>query len=700
MKLSKEDVQLYQRMNNIQQEEFLKLSTLGLGSPSTLMDKIQNPLADMFQDYDNPHLQFIHFMSRPENFWFTCKWLFNINLAPFQVAILQELWNRKFPMLLATRGGGKTFLLAIYAMLRAIFTPSAKIVVIGAAFRQSKLIFEVMENIYRNSPILRDICGGGKAEGPKRDIDQCVFYIGSSTITAIPLGDGTKIRGLRAHYIIADEFASIPMEIFEVVIRGFGSVSANPTERAEKIAKIALLNQLGETKKAIELEETLGFGNQTIISGTAYYSFNHFYSYWKKYKGFVESGGDYNKLMKVSEGQLEDDFDWKNYSVIRLPYTSLPKGFMDDASISQGRAIMNRSRFHMEYGACFADDSDGFFKRSLIETCVTKNPIVLPSGESIKFSSMTSGNPAYKYVYGIDPASESDNFAIVILEVHPTHRRIVYSWTLNKEKLRERLKKQGGNSNIGFYNYCGRKIRELMKIFPTEHIGIDSQGGGLQLMETLKNDKDMLEGEQPLWPYVVDNSNVNKKDPFWWETEKKPTDGEAGQHILHIINFAKSDFTSEANHGLKKDFESKVTLFPSFDTALLADAIFQDKLSNREFDTLEDAMSEIEELKDELATIEHTQTTLSGREQWNTPQIKKPGGKIGRLRKDRYSALVIANMLARAVENRLKGVEYQYAGGFAGQDKPRSGGTMYRGPNNIVSQLPTASYRGISRRRK
>lgn len=698
MKLSNEDIKIYKSLSGLQQEEFLRLSALGIGSPAKIISQIQNQLSGMEMDYDSPHLQYIHFMSRPENFWFTCKWLFNINLAPFQIAILQELWNRKFPMLLATRGGGKTFLLAIYAMLRAIFTPNAKIVVIGAAFRQSKLLFEVMENIYRGSPILRDICGGGKAEGPKRDIDQCVFYIGTSKITAIPLGDGSKIRGLRANYIIADEFASIPMEIFEVVIRGFGSVSANPTERADKMQRINILRQLGEDKKADVIDESLGFGNQTVISGTAYYSFNHFYSYWKKYKGIVESGGNLDKLLKITEGQLEDNFNWRDYSVIRLPYTSLPKGFMDDAQISQGRAIMNKSIFFMEYGACFADDSDGFFKRSLIETCVTKNPIVLATGEAVKFSASPIGNPGLRYVYGIDPASESDNFAIVVLEVHPTHRRIVYSWTLNREKLRERLKEQGTSSNIGFYNYCGRKIRDLMKVFPTENIGIDSQGGGLQLMETLKNDKDMLPGEQPLWPYIVDNSNPNKKDPFWWETEKKPTDGEAGAHILHIINFAKADFTSEANHGLKKDFESKVTLFPSFDTALLADAIFQDQLTNRKFDTLEECMSEIEELKDELATIDHTQTSVSGREQWNTPQIKKPGGKIGRLRKDRYSALVIANMLARAIENRLKGVEYQFAGGFSGQEKPRSGGIMYRGPQNIVSQLPTASYRGISRR--
>ena len=40
------------------------------------------------------------------------------------------------------------------------------------------------------------------------------MHIGQSTITCLPLGDGSKIRGQRANDIIADEFASIPRDIF------------------------------------------------------------------------------------------------------------------------------------------------------------------------------------------------------------------------------------------------------------------------------------------------------------------------------------------------------------------------------------------------------------------------------------------------------------------------------------------------------
>ena len=42
-----------------------------------------------------------------------------------------------------------------------------------------------------------------------------------------------------------------------------------------------------------------------------------------------------------------------------------------------------------------------------------------------------------------------------------------------------------------------------------------------------------------------------------------------------------------------------------------------------------------------------TSTGARARDRWDTPEVKLQNGKKGRLRKDRYSSLVIANMLAR-----------------------------------------------------
>lgn len=658
--------------------------------------RIVNELSDPDYKFDDPVLDVISFMKKPENFWYTCQFLLNINLHPFQLAVLQTLWNKKFPLFLASRGASKTFMLGLYAVLRALFEPGCKIIVVGAAFRQSKLIFEYMEMFWRGSPILRNIVGEGKHEGPRRDIDRCSFYIGSSEIVAIPIGDGQKIRGLRGNYVLADEFASISQEVFEVVIRGFGSVSASPVERVWDKHNLEALRMLGYTTEADEIEEEIGFGNQTIITGTAYYAFNHFYEYWKRYKAIIESGGDEHQLQEIFRGEVPEDFDWTQYSIIRLPFQALPSGFMDENMIAQARAVSHKTQYLMEYCAVFAKDSDGFFKRSLIENCVCKNEVQTGTGEVVEpFEATLTGHPNKRYIISIDPASETDNFAITVLELYKNYRKIVYVWTMNREKLQKQMKKKGGVNDQSFYNHCARKIRSLLKIFPCDHVVIDSQGGGYAIMEALHDKSQLEDGEVLIWPYIKEGED----DVFWWEKEDKPTDGEAGRHILHMVQFANAEFTNKANHALRKDLESKVLLFPIFDTVTLADALNRDKILGREYDNLEDCCVEIEELKDELAYIEHTQTP-SGRDKWDTPEIKLPGGKKGRMRKDRYSALVIGNYVAHVMEHGLEGFQYEFRGGFAGQSKkgqkkkPKKG-QLYTGPEHLVSKMNTTVGRGI-----
>lgn len=674
-------------------ESLLRHAHLNIGDVEKVM--IKNELLSPNKNYDNTMIEFLEYMSNPQNFWFTCKYLLNVDLLPFQLCILQELWERKFPMLIATRGAGKTWILALYSLLRAFFHQGCKIIVIGAAFRQSKLLFEYMETFYKNSPVFSNMIGAGKGQGPKRDIDRCTFYVGQSEIIAIPLGDGSKIRGLRANYIIADEFASIPQEIFEVVIKGFGAVSANPADKVKEYAQIQKLKELGMYEQAREIESELGFGNQTIIAGTAYYAFNHFYEYFERQREIVRSKGNTKYLEeRVFKGKIPDGFDWTQYSVMRIPEGLLPEGFMDRSQLAQAKAMLNKSRYEMEYEACFAKDSEGFYRRSLIERCVTTQPVATPAGEEITFDAVLCGNPNKKYIYGVDPASEKDNFSIIILEQNEKHRRVVYSWTCSRQVMRERIKTKKESKLESFYTYCAKKILELTKIFPTNHIAIDAQGGGIAIMEALHDESVLGEGQHPLWPYIKTD---DEKDPFYWESKNKPTDNESGLHTLHMIQFAKSEFTFKANHNLRKDFETSSLLFPKFDTILLSEAITQDKSQNRHYDTLEDCVMEIESLKDELATIEHSQTA-SGRDKWDTPETVEAGGKKGRLRKDRYSALLMANEVAHVLDNQLQGTPHTFVGGFASQNKDKRGGQLYTGPEHLVKKMSGIYGMGVRKR--
>jgi hypothetical protein len=611
--------------------------------------EIFNPMCLLKPSDEDFHLKLAYIMTRPEYLSFITSKILNIQLLPLQSLILHELWERKFPMLIATRGGGKSFILALYSVLRALLLPRRKIVVVGAAFRQSKVLFEYMETIWRNSPMLRDICDGDS--GPRRDTDRCVLRLNDSTVTCLPLGDGQKIRGQRANDIICDEFASVPREIFENVVAGFAAVSSDPVENVKKYAAqkraqtegIILQDDKQESKK----------DNQIIISGTAFYDFNHFATYWKKWKAIVKSQGQINKLREVFNGEdPPESFDWTQYSIMRLPYELYPKGFMDADQVARSKATVHAGIYQMEFGCCFTRDSQGFFKRSLIESCVLSqnNLITNNKGENIHFEAALIGDPNKKYVFGVDPASEVDNFSIVVLEANPDHRRIVHCWTTTRSEHKERVKK-GYSSETDFYSYCARKIRDLMILFPCIHISIDAQGGGIAIMESLHDIDKLKNGELAIWPTI---------DP----DKPKDTDDERGLHILEMCQFAKHEWLAEANHGMRKDFEDKVLIFPFFDAISLGLSSSEDFMKNRMYDTLEECVIEIEELKDELSMIQMTQTN-NGRDRWDTPEVIVGTGKKKKMRKDRYSALLMANMAARTLQRTPEPEVYNFYGGFA-----------------------------------
>ncbi|MGM3057725.1 hypothetical protein ACS2TD_26890, partial [Bacillus cereus group sp. BC334] len=90
-------------------------------------------------------------------------------------------------------------------------------------------------------------------------------------------GDGRKIRGQRANYIIADEFASINFEIYETVIKGFGSVAQDPVAAVEKETWVRVLKQLELWDDNLQKEYlSTKTGNQAVIAGTADYDFDNF----------------------------------------------------------------------------------------------------------------------------------------------------------------------------------------------------------------------------------------------------------------------------------------------------------------------------------------------------------------------------------------------------------------------------------------
>jgi hypothetical protein len=1042
--------------------------------------EIVNPFANRTRrDIEEPHFHLLRVMRDPKYAYFTCKSLMNgpggkpLELFPFQAAIIRELWYRPLPMLIANRGGGKSYLLGVYALLRATFIQGRKVVIVGSGFRQAKGVFQVAETIWHNSPVLQSLFSDSPQSGPKHDSDRWVLRIGDSTITALPLGDGRAIRGERAHDLLTDEFAclaagtlvdtpdglrriedtigerdlhvhdgsgdvspverfvrtppttayrvrtvgnyefvcsgihrigtdsgwkvakdlrkgdllempqpppfperyidgvdvnmgwllgilvaegcvsdrsamvvhmtdpdcvertrlamiacdgtlnpsvyhkdayedgrgwtckeswrchvsrsefrnrfaeiglarttahgksipwsilqsprpvviaflsalfegdgsaflwtdgkvenrfgvafysvseqlcrevqvvlrklgyfctrqrrrsnlsenwqwmlrlngghalrlageldipkwrpilgaadrihtrdgddgvvwdksrskwkatshirgrktylgrfategeaqgavalvqesesdyirvssveelpgdqvlydyyvppdhsflgngfrqhnSIPWEIYETAVKPFTAVEMDPMGAAMRRAEIRVLRREGVwTEEMAEHERSSRLANQSVIAGTAYYQFNHFFDYWKRWKTIVESQGDRRRLEEAFTSGVAANIDHRDYSIIRIPYGLLPEGFLSETIINDAAATYNTSVFLNEYQSVFASDSNGFFRRSLIESCVTKEPIspVTSPGEFVRFQAATRGSPDGHYMYGIDPASEADRFSIVILEVHPTHRRIVYCWTTTRQQHKQRVQAKATKVE-DFYGFCARKIRELMRVFPCEHIALDSQGGGVAVAEALHDPDKMEDGEQPLWTISADHPLSDGKE--------RDTDVNAGLHIIEMVHFARAEWVADANHGMRKDFEDRVLLFPDYDTGVLAIAMEDDQRARRVFDTLEDAVAEVEEIKEELATIVHTQTGSTLRDHWDTPEVKLSGSRKGRLRKDRYSALLMANSSARRLNRKRTEPDLLPLGGFVQHStyapQPSQSGKMY-----------------------
>lgn len=634
----------------------------------SLIGPLYLPLFSKEQEYPT---SLINTIRNPRYLPFLCREFFGMEIHPFQGVILREMFLRPFPMLIGTRGLGKTTLLALYAMLRAFLYPGTKVVAVGAGFRQSRFIFEYMSEIWRKSPILQDIClAYNDRAGPHAELDRCTFRIGESVVTLVPIGNGEKIRGLRANVVLSDEFATLNKDVFETVIRGFGAVSSNPIENIKKMAARQKLAEMG-----FELEDENDKYNQIVISGTAFYSFNHFAEYWQRYKKIIYSNQDPRALTEIFPEGKPEHFDPNDFSIIRIPYDLLPPGFLDQKSIANAKATVHTGNFQMEYGTVFCGDSQGFFKRSTIEGCTVNDryPIIGKDGP-ISFNPTIRGTPGMKYVYGVDPASERDNFVITVLEVHPDHRRVVYCWSMSRAKFKE-LRAKNITTEEDFYGFVARKIRMLMETFPCVGIAMDSQGGGVGVEEALQRQSDLKQNEYPIL-------DVEKED-----------DGRIGKRILHLISFADASWVTRANHGLRQDMETKSLIFPAFDSILLGESIEDDKQASRTYDSMEDCMLEIEDMKDELTTIVYTQTP-SGRDHFDVPDIKVPGMKKGRAKKDRYSALLMANTLAKDLDQVVSDVTFTGAmGGFAdGDRRGDSSGPMFSGPSWYTEQMKKIQY--------
>ncbi len=364
--------------------------------------------------------------------------LLNIDLSPIQKVVLRSMWFRDYVIAIMCRGSGKTFLNAVFACLKGLLYPGHRIGLLAPTFRQSKFMFDEVDRIYSLAPILRAAC----EKHPIKASDNCYLKFKSvglknpAMIQAIPLGDGTKIRGSRFFTILCDEFPHIPEEIFNMVIRPMAATVASPMENVRKVARQKEMLEKGlMTQEEIDEDTTT---NQIIITSSGYFTFNHMYKLYCAYKQEMQRGND-------------------KYAVFRVPYWLLPPGFLDSKSVEAAKREMSNLEFRMEYEAAFIPDTDDFYRASLLNSC-----------SQTGFGTQVVGSAEKTYCLGIDPARKEDSFAVCVAELG-VPSKVVHAIELQNKT----------------FPSMAAVIEDLCDAFNIRHIYMDAGGGGLAIKDIL-----------------------------------------------------------------------------------------------------------------------------------------------------------------------------------------------------------------------
>ena len=466
--------------------------------------------------------------------------LLRVDLADIQRVVFEDMWFKNYVIAVAGRGFGKTFLLGTLSALSCMLYPGYRVGLIAPVFRQSKMIFSEVEKLYARSPLLRE----ATEKRPTRGSDTCYLRFKSvggcnpSFIEALPLGDGSKIRGSRFYLVVVDELAQVPNQTLDMVVRPMGATSLEPMENVRRLERQKRLIDMGLATEDDFEEETV---NKMVMTSSGFYKFNHM---WGR--------------MKDHWSQMEEHGEKSQYRVWQIPYWDLPDGFLDKNNIMEAKRIMSSPEFRMEYEAAMIDDSEGFFKASILEACT----------EDSGYTLEVKGEPAAQYVVGVDPSQGGDASCGVIIIKYGNPNRIVNVLELKRRTTQE----------------LTMMVQAICDSYNVIRVFVDKGGGGKAIMDLLE---DGYNDYEPL----IDRTDDDKRHM-------------KGRHILEMVNFNPT-WIADANFTTLSMLEDKKLLFPEPPTSSA--------------DILGEAYENVKTLKKQMLNIVVTQTA-SGALHFDTPK--------------------------------------------------------------------------------
>ena len=526
----------------------------------------------------------------------------HLNLHIFQKILLVMMNWSSITVFIGSRGIGKTFLSAVFCVIRCILYPGTKICIASSTRGQAINVLEkIMLELKPNSPEL-----AAEIDEKQTKINgtnaQIVFK-NSSYIKVVTASD--TARGNRANLLLLDEFRMISKDVIDTILRKFLTLKRMP--KYEELSKKERIAEYAKEK------------NKTMYLSSAY-----FVDHWS-----------YLKCTDTCRFMLDDS---KHQFVCGLPYQlSIEEGLLDVDTVADEMAEtdFNEIKFSMEYSALWYGNSDGAFfdynnisKNRKIKYPMLPDKLATKLGNSsyVRIPPKTNGEIR---ILSADIAlmastkHKNDATAIFINQMLPTKAgrytsNIVYTKT--SEGLRTEVQ--------------ALEIRKLYDEFDCDYIALDAQGVGGGVYDGISRDiPDPETGE--IYPALSCCNNA--------EMAARCTVIGAEKVVWSIK--ASAQFNSDAAYSLREAFRSgRIRLLcTEYDAdEYLGEIKGYSSLSPSEKMQLQLPYINTTLLVDELTKLQHEES----------------GGKIrvfekSGMRKDRYSSLLYNYYVALQIENKI-----------------------------------------------
>ena len=556
-----------------------------------------------------------------ENTTFAANLIAGVDLFPFQHMAIKSMFESDYFLGIWSRGMSKSWTTGIFAFMDALLNQGVDIGILSKSFRQSKMIFKKIEDIVAKpeaeylSQCIKRI---SKAN------DEWVMEIGNSSIRALPLGDGSKLRGFRFHRIIIDEMLLMPERIYNEVVVPFLSVVQNPKER-ENLYNLE--TELIEQGQMEEDDRYIWKNNKLIMLSSASYKFEYLYKLYESFENLIKSDKTNNKASRT---------------IMHFSYDCAPKQLFDQNLIDQAKSTMSQSQYDREFGAVFTDDSSGYFKTSKMMECTVgegSNPCVEVKGEE-----------GYEYILSFDPSwaenEGSDDFAMQVFKLNKEtgNGTLVHVYAIAGESLR---------NHINYFNY-------LINNFNIVSI-VGDYNGGVQFINAFKESSLYKNSNKKINIIQTEFDNAEEYQKSLRLAKKEFSEN----GIPCILRKPTSDWIRRANELLQGNFDHKRIWFaaqamddnyqkqrkkkiPIKSLKFLNSNDGEENQSDgaKMIDLVEHLHDMISYTKGQCALIE-VKSSPQGIQTFDLPLNLKRTTGAGKARKDCYSALVLGSWMIK-----------------------------------------------------